>query len=251
MEKYVSFILFFILVYGCSKDNTNNITPTIKSNAQFITYQKFIYSPDYIEKINRDTFSKKTIVFEALDTSSGATFLWEIDTFKLKAKKVEVDFSKYPNSSLTAKLISHKDGFIDDTIIKTIYFKDFTLSSKLISTTKYRFINQEDILDTLMIELSGRIFDRLIDTISMDQCKVYVQKAEFTDFELATDVGLLWFESKECDSAKYLEMDNAFFSLKEKDKTQVELRFDCRKRISAGVWETKYKTYKFKGQRLN
>lgn len=251
MTKYILFISFLILVYGCSKDNTNNIVPTIKSNAKFVTYQKFIYGPDFIEKVSRDTFSKKTIVFEVLDTSIGTTFIWEIDTFKLKAKKVEVDFSKYQNNSFVAKLIAHKDGFIDDTITKTIHFKDFTQAYKLMSTTKYKFVNQEDNQDTLLIDLSGRIFDRWIDTISMNQCKVFVQKAEFTDFELATDVGLLWFHSKECDSAKYSEMDNAFFSLKEKDKTQVELRFDCRKRISAGVWETNYKTYKFKGQRLN
>lgn len=251
MGKFICFLLFLILISSCSKDSASNFVPTIKTNAKFIAYQKFIYRPDYIEKINRDTFSKKIIVFEAIDTTNGITYIWEIDTFQIKSKKVEVDFSKFSDDSYSVKLISHKDGFINDTVSRTIFFKDFSPKAKIISTTKYNFINQDDIKDTLIIELSGKIFDRWIDTISMNQCKIFVQKAEFTDFELATDAGLLWTHSKECENTKYLEMDNAFFSLNEKNKNIVELRFNCRKQFNVGNYDSEYKTYKFKGNRLN
>ena len=174
-------------LYTCCKEDA----PVYKPSADFIMYESGIPSWEYYwENIDRDTFGGGNINFEAIDTSKGIEYEWQIGLENIKGKRrVSRDFSNVPDkSNIPIELRVHYPGKKSDTIIRIFNVKKDPDYTDIFKRANWVFVNDKDSKDTLRIRFHRKSFvgsDR--DTLFINNCKRYINHMNYTSFELAFD----------------------------------------------------------------
>jgi hypothetical protein len=237
--------IIFVLLHSCCKDTP----PVYKPSAGFIMYYTFpSFYKGYVEKVDRDTFNGGGIVFEALDTTEGVSYEWQIGAEKLYTKSVYRTFSdpQLANQNISITLIVKKTGYKNDTLTRQFYNTDkYNNDLQVFFKNKtYFFVNDKDAKDTIRFSfLKDTRLNGFVDTFKINNCIHEVSNAYPMFFEFAFKTGpFMMVNRNDCKRV----VDDGFIKLDNKNKSKAYLRI-----LSWKDNEPNSKVDFFTGYRLN
>ena len=243
--KKISIVLIISIVYlGCCKDTP----PAYKPSAGFIMYYTFpSFYKGYVEKVDRDTFNGGGIVFEALDTTEGVTYEWQIGAEKLYTRSVYRTFSdpQLANQTISITLIVKKTGYKNDTLTRQFYNTNkYSAGDFFFENKTYFFVNDKDAKDTIRFSfLKDTRLNGSNDTLKINNCIHYAESAYPLLFEFAFTTGYFMMNNRdEC----VVVGDDGFIKLDNKIKSKAYMVIDRWHRKDSS-WTRDF----FTGYRLN
>ena len=225
--------IIFVLLHSCCKETPSAYKPS----ANFIMYYTFpSFYKGYVEKVDRDTFNGGGIVFEALDTTEGVSYEWQIGAEKLYTKSVYRTFSapQLANQNISITLIVKKTGYKNDTLTRQFYNTDkYSAGDFFFENKTYFFVNDKDAKDTIRFSfLKDTRLNGFNDTLKINNCILDAEDVYPQLFEFAFTPGPLMMTNR--DECKIASSDG-FIKLDNKNKSKAYLRIQ-RSVISNPGW---------------
>jgi hypothetical protein len=210
-----------VLYYSCCKEETPEYNPS----ANFKMYEPGVPAWRYYwERIDRDTFLGGFIIFEALDTTKGISYEWQIGAENIKGQRsVGRDFSNVADkTNIEIELRVYYPNKKSDTLVRKFNITKSTSFPTIFNKSNWIFINDNDNKDTLRFRYFRSPNGSSYDTIFIDDCKRYVDGLNYTSYDLGL-VGSVGSENFLPCSSNF-SLKDIFISLDNKNKEKAYLR---------------------------
>jgi hypothetical protein len=223
MKQIIIPLLLSIILIGCCKDTPPEYNPS----ANFKMYEPGVPVWRYYwERIDRDTFLGGFIIFEALDTTKGISYEWQIGAENIKGQRsVGRDFSNVADkTNIEIELRVYYPNKKSDTLVRKFNITKSTSFPTIFNKSNWIFINDNDNKDTLRFRYFRSPNGSSYDTIFIDDCKRYVDGGlvNYTSYDLGLFSTLEGHSLIPC--SKNTSLRDVFISLDNGNKNKATLR---------------------------